>query len=84
MPAEEAPGTGGLIYQSFSPPVINATGEIAFEALISGGVNDRGAWSGTPGNLDLDVRKGDGAPDATGAPLGFNFLRFSPFNTLDP
>jgi hypothetical protein len=63
---EAAPGTGAGVNFSVLdgvPPAINALGQVAFTATLSGtgvsGANDRGLWAGTPGNVSLVAREGD-------------------------
>ena len=66
---------GNAAYDSFGVPVVNATGQVAFGAILqlSGDVtsqNDVGVWSEGSGVLSLVAREGGQAP---GAPIGTNF-----------
>jgi hypothetical protein len=63
---EAAPGTGaGVNFNLLEavPPAINALGQVAFTATLTGtgvvGTNDRGLWAGTPDNVSLVAREGD-------------------------
>jgi hypothetical protein len=77
--ANHPPGTpSGVEFHLFGAPALNAAGQTAFNATLSGGdvvdgVNDSGIWSQGPGNLELVVRAGDQAP---GMPSGIDFLGF--------
>ncbi len=71
---DAAPGTTvvfGSLAGSTIAPAFNSAGRTAFNGILTGlGVttaNDRGIWTGTPGNLSLLVREGDAVP---GTPLG--------------
>ena len=73
-----AAGTeSGVNYGGFGTPVLNAAGQIAFVAFVTGsGVNSSnngGIWSGDAGALALVVREGSQAP---GLPSGVNFNSF--------
>jgi hypothetical protein len=76
---DEAPGTGGKLFEAFTPehfltrfnlkrPQMNSTGEFVFVGVLKGEETTRGGgvWSGTPGNLRLVARAGDPAPGAPG------------------
>lgn len=72
----QAPGTpAGVNFSSFESPLLNAAGQIAFIATLTGpgvdNTNDQGIWfeGGGPG-LVLIAREGDQAP---GTPVGVNF-----------
>jgi hypothetical protein len=73
---QRAPETPeGVRYISgFSLFAFNDSGKFAFHALLQGpgvsGNNNRGIWSGVPGNLNLLARSGSQAP---GTPTGVNF-----------
>jgi hypothetical protein len=63
---EAAPGTAaGVNFNVLEaiPPAINALGQVAFTATLTGtgvvGANDRGLWAGTPSNVSLVAREGD-------------------------
>lgn len=76
---QAAPGTGGGLFNTnlstFSVPLINASGEVAFSAsLLQGGAvtaaNDLGTWAGLPTALAVATREGTAAPGAGGAVYG--------------
>lgn len=73
---DQAPGAGGATFDnlsfSFTRPVINGAGQVAFNSDLSGG--GEGIWLGRPGSLSLVVRDGDPAPDTGGEVFG-DFLR---------
>jgi hypothetical protein len=68
---DHAPGTGAGVNFSLieptagfvAPPAINAAGQVAFTATLTGagvsGTNDRGLWAGAPGNVSLIAREGE-------------------------
>jgi hypothetical protein len=64
-----APGTvGGDVYSFLGDPDVNASGQIAFYANVTGGdavagVNDEGVWAGPANSLSLIARRGEMAPD---------------------
>ncbi len=64
-----APGTvGGDVFSFLGDPDVNASGQIAFYANVTGGdavagVNDEGVWAGPAGSLSLIARRGESAPD---------------------
>jgi hypothetical protein len=61
-----APGTpAGVYYDYFADPGLNAAGQIAFAAAVTGGYG-AGIWSGAPGSLSLVARALDPAPGVTG------------------
>lgn len=69
-----APGTGGAVFDSLTLNIGNiaSNGTIALSAtLVTGGAvttaNNRGYWTGTPGNLQLVLRSGDVAAGTGGA-----------------
>ena len=70
-----APGTGGRTFFSYDPPVLNASGDVAFEAVLdlSDFSNLRGIWVTNAGSLALVARQGDIAPGT----LGRTFDSFS-------
>src|SRR3990170_5463730 len=65
---EQAPGTPlGTVFDSFNDPVLNAAGEVAFNAFLTGpgvtSTNVRGIWlSDGLGSVRLIARDGDQAP----------------------
>jgi len=71
-----APGAGaGVLFAgSFGFPVINASGQLAFKANLSGAgvnaTNGTGVWTGAAGGLVMAARAGNQAP---GLPAGVNF-----------
>ncbi|MHC5003580.1 MAG: DUF7453 family protein, partial [Planctomycetota bacterium] len=62
---DTAPDAGSSArFDEFGPPlVLNAAGEVAFRAELTGEDvfewNDRGIWAGAPGSVRLVVREGD-------------------------
>lgn len=79
-----APGTTGVVFHVFEPPVLNGAGEVAFRASLDGpgavGAAGFGAWSeglGGVGALALELRGGDPAPAALG-PLTVETILSSP------
>ncbi len=74
-PAPDTPND--VYYGSLGLPVLNAAGQIAFSAYLTGtGVpftNSQGIWSGSSGNLELVARSGIQAP---GTPAGVQYLGF--------
>lgn len=79
----QAPGTDpGVVFEHFSPPVVNGSGLTAFRATVSGpGVdnsNSLGIWSDGFGSLLLVARAGD---FAVGAGPG---VFFADFNNIEP
>jgi hypothetical protein len=83
MGSQAAGLPSGVTYSDLEYPVpdpapLSVSGRTAFYAYIEGsGVttnNDRGIWSGDPGNLSLVARAGNQAP---GAPSGANFYFFN-------
>ncbi|MDZ4656850.1 MAG: hypothetical protein SH868_04645 [Bythopirellula sp.] len=80
LSGQEAPGTGGAVYQFIATPQIDAQGGTMFTALLAltGGVtsgDNTGLWSEGSGSLSLVARKGSQAP---GAPSGALFDFFPP------
>jgi sugar lactone lactonase YvrE len=77
-----APGTGGVIFGSFSDPAINDIGEVAFRATLkgAGGVSVTGRafglWLGDKDTLELAVRQSDDPP---GVPGSVKFASFTQF-----
>jgi len=62
------PGTApGVVYANLGAPIINSTGQIAFESSLTGlgvdSTNNSGIWSEGSGSLGLIARTGDAAPD---------------------
>ncbi len=60
-----APGLRGtdLMLWPLQIPQIHNSGELAFRASLEGAVTQPWSrWNGTPGNLDLIVKRGDAAP----------------------
>ncbi|MGB0717183.1 MAG: DUF7453 family protein, partial [Phycisphaerae bacterium] len=79
----QAPGTdSGVVFDHFSPPVVNGFGLTSFRATVSGpGVdnsNNLGIWSDGFGSLLLVARAGD---FAVGAGPG---VFFGDFNNVEP
>jgi hypothetical protein len=71
---DAAPGAGaGVEFDSFDEPVINAAGDVAFYARLTGtGVassNNTGLWLSCQGELQMIAREGDPAP-GTGDAFG--------------
>ena len=82
---DNAPGTqNGVYFNTFTTPVLNGAGQIAFRGSLAGvgvddsdgGINNNtGIFSEGGGNgLQLIARAGDNAP---GTPIGVNFTGFS-------
>ena len=66
-PGQEAPGfPPGVTFSSVDKATINASGEIAFRAILSGtgidSTNSRTMWVGMPDNLQLLAQEGQHAP----------------------
>lgn len=62
---QSAPGTRGGTFTSFSAPVINQSGQFAFQGFMSGGSSTGGIYNGTAGNaLSPVVLQGQSAPSA--------------------
>jgi len=60
---EVAPGTGGEIFASLKTPVMDPSGEVAFDATLPTALSgDRGFWVTNAGSLSLLAREGDLAP----------------------
>lgn len=80
---EVAPGTAENATFSngaFSAPVINAHGEVAFQAGLLNTTlpnTDRGIWAQSSGVLGLAVRKSDAAPGTAEVFGGFSELRIN-------
>jgi hypothetical protein len=75
LSGQSAPGTpGGVNYGSFAGPVLNAAGQTAFWAELTGdsvdATNNRGIWSEGTGTLDMVARAGSQAP---GTPSGVKY-----------
>ena len=69
MSDEVAPGAEA-IFLRFGNPVINASGEVAFQAFLSGPTTDvvpHGIWVSSPAALQKVVISGEDAPDVGGA-----------------
>ncbi len=81
----QAPGTpAGITFANqFGTPTINASGQNAFFAGLTGagvdGLNNQGIWRGTPGSMALVVRNGNMAPGA-GAGTAFSTIVDFAFN----
>ena len=73
---DQAPGTpSGVKFNSLDGLWLNAAGQIAFGAYISGsGISEQGIWSGGSGSLALVTRTGSQAP---GTPSGVNYSFFN-------
>ena len=75
LTGEQAPGTAsGVDFSSFSNPVLDDAGQVAFRSFLTGSdvdsSNDEGIWRGGPGSLSLVARAGSQAPGtASGAIL---------------
>ncbi|MEA3188359.1 MAG: hypothetical protein QOD99_2189, partial [Chthoniobacter sp.] len=83
---DQAPGVNaGVKYSSFNTVSLNKSGQIAFQAQLTGsgvnGVNNIGLWSGAPGNIGLIARIGDQAP---GMPSGIKYALFGTTNASPP
>jgi hypothetical protein len=77
LTGQQAPGTDpGAVFNGFSAPRLNDSGDIAFTATLQTGAagvtasNAFGLWKQTNGPLGLVARTGSQAP---GAPAGVNF-----------
>lgn len=74
---DAAPGTKKLAFREIYDPAMNGSGQVAFQALLTGSgvttANDMGVWAGTRGNLRLIAREGDAAP---GTSKGVTFAAF--------
>lgn len=77
-----APGTGvDIVFNTFSPPVLNGAGQTAFRSVVTGpGVDEtsnEGIWSEASGSLSLVAREKDAAP-GTGLGVVFAFFASGP------
>ena len=52
-------GTPGLTFNALGVPALNASGELAFEAILASTFGPRGIWAGRPNDLALIVLTGD-------------------------
>jgi hypothetical protein len=70
-----APGTGGANFLTISQPLLDASGQIAFFALLQGSgvdsANNIGLWVGSPSGVSLAARTGDAAPGFVGSAFDF-------------
>ena len=57
----------GGIYSTLSGPALNASGQLAFFATLTGGSSTQGIFSGTSGSLQTDALQGLLAPGGNGA-----------------
>src|ERR1700704_375492 len=71
-----APDGSIYVLDSVMVPVINASGQIAFRAILSGTSSSTGIIAGTPGPLQIVARGGD-APPSRG---NFNVLNHAEVN----
>jgi hypothetical protein len=83
-----APGTSsGVSYSTFSIPILNDTGQVAFSSRLTGvGVttaNDRAIFAGPFASPQLMLREGDPAP-GTAAGVNFSEEIGNPFPTWYP
>ena len=81
LSGQAAPGAGGASYLSLPfSPALNASGQIAFFASLTGpgvtGTNNSGIWSGGPGSVVLLMREGAAAP-GTAAGVNYSSMDFS-------
>jgi hypothetical protein len=72
-----APDGSTYALDSVMVPVLNASGQIAFRALLSGTSSPTGIIAGTPGSLQIVARQGDAAP----AGGNYNILNEPVFNS---
>ncbi|NOX57794.1 MAG: hypothetical protein GXP29_02920 [Planctomycetes bacterium] len=86
LTGDPAPGTGDSFTFNSVYPVINAAGQTAFQAILTGpgvnGTNDRGIWSEGTGTLTLVAREGSSAP-GTAAGVAFKGFWDPPFLSDD-
>ncbi len=71
-----APALAGGNYVGFFPPVINASGHVAFRPGLSGGSSTEGVFAGVPGSLQVVALRGADAP----AGGNYNFIGDAPLN----
>src|SRR3954471_7164419 len=86
LSGQPAAGTSaGVTFNSFTEPALDANGQVAFWARLTGtgvnSLNNAGVWFGGSGNLQLVARTGSQAP---GMPSGFTFDRFSGASLATP
>jgi hypothetical protein len=74
---EASPG----VFSTFSDPVVNATGRIAFRGTLRTTTNPAGIWTDASGALLLTARAGDN-PDGVTVPAGKPAARFTSFTSL--
>ena len=76
LPAPDV--SDAALLTDFSSPSLSDNGQAAFAGALGGegvdGTNNQGFWVGTPGNVQVLVRKGDAVPDL---PVGTVFSAFS-------
>ena len=58
-----APGGTGGTYTNFSNPVLNATGQVAFQASLTGGTSTGGVFTGVPGTVQAVALQNTAAPN---------------------
>jgi hypothetical protein len=76
LPGQAAPGVGGGTFSSLFTPVINASGQTAFGAEITGGSNTDGIFRSNNGApLTAIGRRGQTAPGAGGGTFASLFSR---------
>jgi hypothetical protein len=83
-----APGTAtGVNFRSFFGPTLNNSGDVAFQAELTGpgvdNTNNSGIWTGSGGNLQLVARTGVQAP-GTEADLRFGGFGYQAPGSSDP
>lgn len=76
--SQAAGAPAGVEFATMIDPTMNASGQSAFRATLSGAgvtaTNDDGVWSQKQGLLGLVARAGNAAP---GTPAGVNYLSFT-------
>jgi hypothetical protein len=83
---QQAPGAGsGATFSSFDGPSLNATGQTAFNAFLTGpnitSSNSQALYRATPGNLSLVLQSGEQAPGTSAGTL-FSSWGAPEFNAL--
>jgi hypothetical protein len=63
-----AAAPSGGTYSAFANPVVNANGQVAFNASLTGGTSTSGIFTGTPGSVQAVALQGTAAPN--GEPFG--------------
>jgi len=75
---EEAPGAPGTQFNTPTSLALNASGQVAFKATLTGaGIaseNDEGIWVGQPESLALAAREGTLSPGTTGQYIAGSIL----------